>query len=461
MCLATIQKATLELLYRRRDNTRLSYMVGHWSFRLVLVLVRRLVRLFGRNVCAALLDGRLDLPYGPLELDLELRQVQGLSHLLAVGLRQQHGLAVWVPSAVRLGEGVGAIDQIVSGIRCRLGSGWERVFLLGVHPVDDGRRCQGKQIIAEEELDVLPAGERPPVRPGAVDEVKEGEVGNPEPGGVSARGRLEWAILGDGLHRKEGNGRADGHADKAPNQATLVEGLPLGRQGSQDLGHLVHGKQALGVHDLDLLTALQLPLLPALRQRRHRLEAPFLVGDAAQQLVAVADDGFLPALLFLLPARPGARGLGLNPVRPRLFSCGRRVESLRVEKSTSRRDGEEIEAHGIGAQEALTASAASLWCLRVMGSAGRKKPWSQASQPQVRGGGIKERNPAVSTSGSRSRGYGSASCTLAFGVSTAIFDRWWQNDERVPSFAKIGKLAGISQASAAWMVTQRAGLVGR
>ncbi len=73
-------------------------------------------------------------------------------------------------------------------------------------------------------------------------------------------------------------------------------------------------------------------------------------------------------------------------------------------------------------------------------------------------GEIKERNPAVSTSRSRNRGYDSASCTLAFGVSTATFDCWWQNDGRVPSFAKTSLLG--FRASAAWTVTQRAGIVG-
>ncbi len=160
----------------------------------------------------------------------------------------------------------------------------------------------------------------------------------------------------DDIQRNEGNGCGYRHADKTPYQPSPVEGLPLGRQSVQNLGHLVYGEQALRVDDLDLLTTLQLPLLPALRQRRHRLQTPFLVGDATQQLVAVADDGLLPPLVLLLPARPGAGGLGLEPVRPSLFPCGWRVEPLGVEKRSSRRDGEEVEAHGVAAREASAAS---------------------------------------------------------------------------------------------------------
>lgn len=64
-------------------------------------------------------------------------------------------------------------------VRCRLGGRREGFFLLGVDFIDDGGRGQGEKVVLEEELDVLAALKRPPVRPGAVDQVEEGEVGDP------------------------------------------------------------------------------------------------------------------------------------------------------------------------------------------------------------------------------------------------------------------------------------------
>jgi hypothetical protein len=50
--------------------------------------------------------------------------------------------------------------------------------LLGIHGVEYRRRHQGEEVVVNDELYVLAAGKGPPMRPGAVGEVKEGEVRN-------------------------------------------------------------------------------------------------------------------------------------------------------------------------------------------------------------------------------------------------------------------------------------------
>ena len=124
-----------------------------------------------------------------------------------------------------------------------------------------------------------------------------------------------------------------------------MERFALGRQRVQDLRDLVYGQQTRRVDDLDVLRAVALRLPPALRQRWHRLEAPFLVGDPAEGVVTVVDDGSLPPLVLVFPFRPRPRRLRLDPVRPRLFACGGSVDLLAVEKGAPRGYGQQEEPH--------------------------------------------------------------------------------------------------------------------
>ena len=123
----------------------------------------------------ALFHCRFDLPDGPLELNLELWQVQRLRHLLAVDLRQEHRLALGIRRLLfterleRLGVGAGG----------GLGRGREGVLLVGIDRVEDVGGRQDEEVVLEEELDVLAAGVCSPMGPGSVAQVEEGKIGDP------------------------------------------------------------------------------------------------------------------------------------------------------------------------------------------------------------------------------------------------------------------------------------------
>lgn len=125
-----------------------------------------------------------------------------------------------------------------------------------------------------------------------------------------------------------------------------MQALPLSRQPQGQLLSLFEGNGAGGEDELDLFLAAQLVVATAGRQGRHRLEAPFLVWDAAKGVVAVVDDLALPARLLLLPlgpflGRPGGAAVDVAAVRG-----GRGdVQALRVHEGAPRRHGEEEEAH--------------------------------------------------------------------------------------------------------------------
>lgn len=104
----------------------------------------------------------------------------------------------------------------------------------------------------------------------------------------------------------------------------------------QALGH-VSWDDGAGEDELDLIVALGLLRATACGERRHRLQAPFLVGDPAEGVVSVVDDLALPPRLLLLPLGPCARGEVDSPVDVAAVAlCGRVVESMCVEQGAPR-----------------------------------------------------------------------------------------------------------------------------
>lgn len=102
------------------------------------------------------------------------------------------------------------------------------------------------------------------------------------------------------------------------------------------------------VDQLDLVLALELLLLLARRHGRDGLEAPFLIGDPPEGMVAVVDDLFLPAAVLLLPSGPELGGLCGDLVGEALLAVGGDAEALAVEERAVRGQGEEVDTHDGG-----------------------------------------------------------------------------------------------------------------
>lgn len=93
----------------------------------------------------------------------------------------------------------------------------------------------------------------------------------------------------------------------------------------------------------------ELLVLSSRRQRRHRLETPFLIRDAPEGIVPIVDNLSLPSRLLLFPVRPGFGSPGGTFVHVATFEGGRRhAHALRVKQSAPGGYGQEVELHGRG-----------------------------------------------------------------------------------------------------------------
>lgn len=78
---------------------------------------------------------------------------------------------------------------------------------------------------------------------------------------------------------------------------------------------------------------------------RDGLEAPFLVGDALEGLVAVGGQGLLPLAVALLPFGPQGGGAGGGAVDVGRGGGGDVVETVAIEEGAGGGQGEEEESH--------------------------------------------------------------------------------------------------------------------
>lgn len=137
-------------------------------------------------------------------------------------------------------------------------------------------------------------------------------------------------------HRYQGKRDSNRHAHDAPNKPLLMQSLPFRRKSLKNtlgLARRYHRARKAQIH----LCAMNLLITTSRRQRRHRLETPFLVGDAPKSIVSIVDDLSLPALVHLLPLRPSPGGPGgaLVNVGATLWRSGD-FESFRVEQRSPR-----------------------------------------------------------------------------------------------------------------------------
>lgn len=147
------------------------------------------------------------------------------------------------------------------------------------------------------------------------------------------------------LHRYERDRSRQRHADHAPPKPPAMQRLPLRREPLNRIEHAVLAQKRAGEQGLDLLATLEHGQAPRLRQRRHRLQAPFLVGYPLEDLVAPRRELLLPAGVALLPRDPGCVGAGDERVNVGLLAGGLLLEAFAVDEGAAGGDGEEEEAH--------------------------------------------------------------------------------------------------------------------
>ena len=142
-----------------------------------------------------------------------------------------------------------------------------------------------------------------------------------------------------------------------------MQGLPLGGELQDQALGLLLGDNLVREVQANLALVLELLVAPPLRQRRHRLEAPFLKRNLAKRLVSVVDDFALPSRLLLLPVGPclGGPGGALVDVACLAFGCGD-AQALGVEEGAPRRHGQQVESHVVrgGGRNVII-----LWCIFV------------------------------------------------------------------------------------------------
>lgn len=127
-----------------------------------------------------------------------------------------------------------------------------------------------------------------------------------------------------------------------------MQRLPLRRKSLENTLSFARRYHGAGEAQIDLLPPLDVILIAG-GQRRHRLEAPFLVWDTSKGVVSIVDDLSLPARLHLLPRRPcfGGPGGALVGICSTLWrSLG--LEAFCVEQRSPRREREEVYSHGGG-----------------------------------------------------------------------------------------------------------------
>jgi hypothetical protein len=167
-----------------------------------------------------------------------------------------------------------------------------------------------------------------PVGPCAVEDVEEGQVGD------------------DG-DQHEGGGK--GHDDDAPDELAAMHALALQGQLGEDLRDALLLEVAAGEENLVLCGAVDDFLLAARGEGGQRLQAPFLVGDALEGMVAVEGDFFLPVadgLFVLFPGGPRLIGLEGEFVEKGAVLGGFLVQLFAVDEGAAGGNGEEEETHG-------------------------------------------------------------------------------------------------------------------
>lgn len=129
-------------------------------------------------------DRLLDLLYCPLNFYLHVWKVELLGNELPVPALQHHDV---FGSTVCLGLHDTGDFFLLAGGGARGGArdlaGWVHETC-GVDFVEFGGRVGGREVVFEEEFEVLGTGEGFPVRVGAVDEVEEGQVRNAAIGSI-------------------------------------------------------------------------------------------------------------------------------------------------------------------------------------------------------------------------------------------------------------------------------------
>ena len=127
-----------------------------------------------------------------------------------------------------------------------------------------------------------------------------------------------------------------------------MHALSFYRQLGHDVGNPLLLQVPPGEQKLMLCLAIDDVLSPLVGQNRHRLEAPFLIRDALQRLIAIEGDFLLPVawgFLVLLPGGPGLVGLDGDLVENGAVLGSFLVQLLAVEQRAPRRDGQQEQAH--------------------------------------------------------------------------------------------------------------------
>ena len=142
------------------------------------------------------------------------------------------------------------------------------------------------EVVLEKEFEVSCAAEGFPMRPGPVEYVEKGQIGN------------------DG---DEHEGGSEGHDDDTPDEFGAVHVLPLLGQLLEQAGDPLLRQIFSWEEDLIFCLAVEDFLPPLGGEGGDGLEAPFFVGDARQCLVAVESHFALPvphSFLILFPSHP-------------------------------------------------------------------------------------------------------------------------------------------------------------
>lgn len=95
-----------------------------------------------------------DLPYGSLKLDLELREVKSLGHLLSICLRQQHHFSAWLSVAGKVGISVFGFSGRSCGVRSR--RQWWILFFIDL--IENRGRLVDEKLVLEQESNMFAAG---------------------------------------------------------------------------------------------------------------------------------------------------------------------------------------------------------------------------------------------------------------------------------------------------------------
>jgi len=222
---------------------------SHGAFLLQLLLGQSLL----------VLDALLDLLDGSFNLDFHIGEVELFGNELAIPTLEEHDVLGFVVGLL-VDDSGDVVGVFLGGPGGSAGEGAGGVHEAGcVDLVQGPGGVRLGEAMLEQKGEVAGASEGLPMRPGAVEDVEEGQVGNY---GHEHKGRSKW------------------HDDDAPDQPPPVEGLAVLCQLLEDAGDACYGQVAAREQDIVTGIAVANGLLALWGEGGNGLETPLFKRDA-------------------------------------------------------------------------------------------------------------------------------------------------------------------------------------